>query len=120
MDGSDRGIGAALGLIGAILLFLEGFLDLIRGVVYLAVGHGMRAFGPFDQALLLLVVGVLVAVFSVLGAVRRQDRSLVAGAVLVVIAIVGWLALGFASGVIALLGTLFVLIGGVVLLVASR
>lgn len=120
MSGGERGIGAALGLIGAVLFFFEAFLDLVRGVVYLALGHGMHSFGPFDEALLLIVVGILVAVFAVMGGVRPGDRSLLSGAVLVVVALVGWLALGFGTGVLALLGSVFVLLAGVVFLVASR
>ncbi|HUJ78082.1 MAG TPA: hypothetical protein VLX64_03640 [Thermoplasmata archaeon] len=116
----DRKLGAAFGLIGAGLLVLEALLDLVRGVVYLTVGHGAKAFGPFDEALILIVVGIVVAVFSAIGGVRRQDRALVSGAVLVVIALAGWLLLGLTSGVIALLGTIFVLIAGVVFLASSR
>jgi len=37
-----------------------------------------------------------------------------------VIALAGWLVLGLDSGVIALLGSIFVLIGGVVFLASSR
>lgn len=120
MAETDRGIATVLGLVGAVLFGFEGFLDLLRGVIYLAVGHGVRAFGPWDEALLLIVVAILVALFSVLGGSRRSDRALLAGVVLVVIAIVGWLALGFGTGVLALLGSVFVLLGGVVFLVAAR
>jgi hypothetical protein len=116
----DRAIGAAFGLVGALLLVLDGLIDLVRGVVYLATERGLRAFGPFDQALIFIVVGGVVAFFSVLGGFRRDDRGLVAGAVLVVVALAGWLVLGFGSGVLALLASIFILIAGVVLLVSSR
>jgi hypothetical protein len=120
MGTGDRAIGAVFGLVGAGLLVLDGLVDLIRGVVYLAIGRGTHAFGPFDQALLFVVVGLVVAFFSILGGLRRDDRGLVAGAVLVVIALAGWLVLGFGSGVLALLGSIFVLIAGVVFLVSAR
>ena len=109
-----------LGLLGAALLALDALIDLVRGVVYLAVGRGFRAFGPFDEALVFLVVAAVVAFFSTLGGMRREDRSLLAGAVLVVVAIAGWLALGFAAGVLPLLAALLILIAGVVFLVAGR
>jgi len=117
---SDRYIGAVFGILGAVLLFVEAILDLVRGVVYLAFGHGVRAFGPFDQAIVLLVIGAIVAVFSMLGGSRREDRGVLAGAVLVVLALVGWLLLGFGTGVLALLASILVLIAGIVFLVSSR
>jgi hypothetical protein len=116
----DRTLGAIFGLLGAALVALEGLLDLVRGVVYLAVGHGARSFAPFDQALLFLVLGAVIALFAGIGGLRRQDRSLTAGVVLVVIVIAGWLLLGFSSGVLVLLGSIFVLIAGVIFLVAGR
>jgi hypothetical protein len=116
----DRYLGAALGLIGAVLLFLEAFLDLVRGVVYLAFGHSVRAFGPFDQSLVLIVIGIVVAIFAALGGSRREERAMVSGAVLVVLALVGWLLLGFGTGVIALLASILILVAGVVFLVSSR
>ena len=41
------------------------------------------------------------------------------GAVLLVIAIVGWFGLGFGASLIALLGTVFVLIAGIVFVIAG-
>jgi len=116
----DRKLAALLGLLGAVLIALDGLLDLARGVFYLAVGRGGHAFVPFDQALIYFVVGLLVALFSVLGGLRRDGRAVVAGAVLVVIAVVGWLALGLGAGVLAILGALLVLVAGVVFLVSGR
>jgi len=115
----ERKIGAAFGLIGAVLLVVDALLDLVRGVVYLAIGRGARAFAPFDQALVFIVIAAVVAGFSLLGGMRRQERALVAGAVLVVVALVGWLLLGFGSGVLALLGSVLILLGGVVFLASS-
>lgn len=116
----DRRLGALFGLLGAALIALEGLFDLVRGVIYLAVGRGWHAFGSLDQAIILFVVALIVALFSILGGLRGAGRSITSGAVLVVIAVVGWLALGFASGILALLGGILVLIGGVVLLVSGR
>lgn len=118
-DWSDRAVGAVCGFLGAALLILDGLLDLVRGVIYLAIGRGLRAFGPFDQALVFIVIGGVVAVFTALGGVRRQSRAVAAGAVLVVVALAGWLVLGFGTGVLALLGSIFILIAGIVFLVTS-
>jgi hypothetical protein len=116
----DRGIAAVFGFVGAAFLVVEALLDLVRGVVYLAVGHGLRSFGPFDQAVVFLVLAVVVVLFSILGAARGRDRAVMSGAVLIVLALVGWLFVGFGSGVLALLAGIFILIAGVVFLVASR
>lgn len=119
-DGGDRKIAVVFGLLGAVLLVLEGLIDLVRGVVYLAIGRALQAFGPFDQAVILVVVGLVVGLFAALGGRRTEGQGLVSGVVLIVLAVVGWLGLGFGSGVLALLGTVFVLVSGVVFLVVGR
>jgi len=119
-DGGDRKVATVLGLLGAFLIACEGLLDLVRGVVYLAVGRGIHALAPFDQGVIFLVVALLIVVFSAMGMVRREGRATVAGAVLVVLAIAGWIVLGFGSGLLAVLGSLLVLIAGVVFLVQGR
>lgn len=117
---SDRRLAGLLGIVGAVLIALEALLDLVRGVVYLAVGHGAFGLGAFSEALILLVFTLLVIVFSVLGSQRQEGHAVVAGVVLVVLVVVGWLGLGVGSGLFALLGLLLVLIAGVVFLVAGR
>ncbi len=119
-DESDRRLGGLLGILGAVLIALEAIVDLVRGVVYLAIGRGAFGLGAFSEALILIVFAVLVAVFAVLGSRRRESRATVAGAVLIVLVVVGWLGLGVASGLLALLGLLLVLVAGVVFLVAGR
>lgn len=119
-DAGDRRVAAVLGVIGAVLIGLDGLIDVARGVLYLAIGRGARAFLPFDQGLVFLVVALLIGVFSVLGGVRREASAIVAGAVLVVLAVVGWLALGLGSGLLSVLGTILALVAGVVFLVSGR
>jgi len=117
---SERRAAALCGLLGAVLIVLDGLLDLARGFFYVVVGRGVHALLPLDQALIFFVVGLIVAVFSILGGLRRDGPATVSGAVLVVLAVVGWLALGFGSGVLAILGTVLVLVGGVVFLASGR
>lgn len=115
----DRKIAAAFGLLGAVLIAFDGLLDLARSFLDLAVGRGGRAVLPFDQGLIFLVVSVIVVLFSVLGGWRREARAVVAGVVLVVIVVVGWLTLGLGSGLLSILGTVLVLVGGVVFLASG-
>ncbi len=119
-DHTDRRIGVIFGLLGAVLIALEGLLALARGVFTVAVGHAGHAYYPFDQALILLVAALIIGAFSLLGGVPREGRATVAGVVLIVVVIVGWLELGFGSGVLALLGALLTLVGGVVFVVGGR
>jgi hypothetical protein len=115
----NRGIASVFGILGAVLWLVDAVILLVSGVVYLAVNHGARALGAFDSGIVLFVIGLVVAFFAVLGGRRTRDNSVVAGIVLLVVAIVGWLLLGLASGVLDLLGTIFVLISGVVFLVSA-
>jgi hypothetical protein len=115
----NRGIASIFGFLGAALLLLDSLILLVSGVFYLAVSHGARALGAFDSGIVLFVIGLVVAFFSVIGRRHTRDNSVVAGIVLVILALAGWLVLGLTSGVLALLGTVFVLIAGVVFLVAS-
>ncbi len=117
---TDHRVASLFGLLAAALLVVQGILDLVSGVVYLAVGHGGRAFGSLDESLILIVVGLIVAFFAVTGRSRANERSLGTGVVLVVLALVGWLILGFGGTVLGLLGTVLILVSGVVFLVAGR
>lgn len=116
----ERRIGAVFGLLGAVLIALDGLLDIARGVFYVVVGRGEHAYSPFGQAIVFLVVGLIIGLFSIMGAVPREGRATVAGAVLLVLAVVGWLVLGFGSGILAILGTVLVLVSAVVFLVSGH
>lgn len=120
VEAGDRRIGSLFGILGAILLGASGLLEGIRGVVDLAIGRGSGAFTPIEGALVLIVFALIVGFFSILGRSPTGDRSLLAGGVLIVLALVGWLLLGTATGVLALLGTLCALVAGVVFLLAGR
>ncbi len=117
---SDHRVASLFGLLGAVLLIVQGILDLLSGVVYLAVGHGVRAYGSFDQAVIFVIVGLIVGFFAAAGRIRRDERTIVTGVILIVLALVGWLALGFGSGVLGILAAVLILISGVVYLLAGR
>ena len=114
-------MGLLFGLLGGTLLIVDGILDLVSGVVFLALGRGLRAVDSWDQAVIFIVVGLLIAFFAVLGrSSRSTERPVAAGAVLVVLAVVGWFVLGFSNGVLALIASVFVLVGGILFLVSRH
>ncbi len=117
---SDRRIGSIFGYLGAALLGIGGIVRLVAGIVDLAGGRSARAFGAFEEALLLIAVALIVGFFAALGSSRATERSLGAGVVLIVLALVGWAILGFGSGVLGLLGIVMVLVAGIVFVVAGR
>jgi hypothetical protein len=119
-SGSDRGVAAVFGLLGAVLLVLDGVIGLVSGVVYLALRRNEAALGSVDQGIILVVLGIVIAFFALIGRPRTRDRAVASGVVLVVIAFFAWLALGLGTGVLALLGLIFVLISGVLFLVSAR
>lgn len=116
----NRQLAMVLGIVGALFLVLEGLVDLVSGVAFVAFGHGDRALGPVEQSFLLIITGLLIGFFAILGRSRGEDRSMVSGVILVVLVVVGWLALGFSSGVLALLGSVFVLVSGILYLFAAH
>jgi hypothetical protein len=120
MAESDRRIGLLLGLLGAALIFLDGILDALGGVLFLAVGHGRLAIGLWEQSILFLVVGCIAGFFALIGRSRVADRSVTSGAVMVVLVIAGWIVLGLADGFLALVGSVLVLLAGVLYLVSNR
>lgn len=116
----DRRIAALLGLLGGGLIGLDGLVDLAQGVVYLGSGRGAHALFPVDQGVVDLFVALLLVLFSWLGGMREDGRAVMAGAVLLVLAVVGWFALGLGSGLLAILGLVLVLVAAVVFLASSR
>jgi len=117
---SDRRIAALFGFLGAVLIGLEGLVDLVRSAIYLAVGSGVHAFLPFDQGVVFLFLGLIVGAFAFLGGMRGEGHATMAGAVLLVVVVVGWFALGLGSGLLAILGAVLALVAGVVFLVSGR
>ncbi|MGA8511532.1 MAG: hypothetical protein WB778_02230 [Thermoplasmata archaeon] len=117
---SDRPLGLLFGLLGAALLVLDGIFDFFKGAFFLATHRAGASFSSLDQSIVFIVVGLIAGFFAILGRSRWGDESLAAGIILVVMAVVGWLALGFASGVLAILASLCLLISGILFLVAKR
>lgn len=119
-SGGNRGLAFAFGIIGALLLILVGVIDFVGGFVFLALGNGGHALVSWDRAVIYVVVGVVAGLFAGLGHSGGNDRSVAAGAILVVLALVGWLGLGFGGDLIGLLAALFFLISGILYLLSSQ
>ena len=120
VDQGNRRLGFIFGVLGALLLVLASLVRFVLGVVFVATGHGYLGLGSLAESVLYLVVGIIVGLFAFLGQRRGADQTLTAGIVLIVLAVVGWFALGFGGSLLALLGGVFALIGGILFVVAGR
>ena len=110
--GDDRRLGMIFGLLGGLLIFLDGVLRGFAGAVLLAIGRNGAALGAWAHGLLLLVGGLLVAFFAFYGRRGNRDRSLAAGVVLIVLPVLGWFVLGFGSGIQSLVGAVLAFMDG--------
>jgi hypothetical protein len=114
---SERRLGYGFGLLGGGLILLGSLVSVLVGVVDLALGRPYGALSSVSLAAILFVVGGLAMFFAWLARHDWGDRPLASGVLLVVIAVVGWAFLGLGENVISLIGSLFVLLGGVLFLV---
>ena len=108
------------GILGSLLIILDGLLRAIGGAIGAAFGHGQSALAAWDQAFLLVAVGAISGFLSLYGRSGPRDQGVGVGAVLIVLAVIGWFALGLGNGLLALLGTVLVLIGGILFLASAR
>jgi len=119
-DKGTRGIAFLFALLAALLFVVAGVVDFVGAFLFLAFGSGGHAFGAWYHSVIFVVVGVLVGAFAIFGHSGDRERTLAAGVILVVLAVVGWLALGFGGDLLGVLGALFSLIAGILFLVASQ
>jgi hypothetical protein len=116
-DLTERRLGWGFGLLGSVLIGVGGLLALIAGVADLIRGHNGGALGWGTTAIVLFVLAALAYFFVYLGHRTWSDRPLVSGVLLIVIAAVGWAALGLGANVLALVGALFVFLAGVLYMI---
>jgi len=116
-DITERALAFGFGLLGGALLLLGGVVTFVLGAVDLVIGHPFGAISSLGLGVVLLVVGGLVLFFAYLGHRDWADRPLACGVLLVALAVVGWAFLGLGSNVIAVVGALFAFLGGVLYLV---
>lgn len=113
---SEQRIGYGFGLLGGILIALGGLVSLIVGAADLVLGHPIGALGAVSEAIVLFVVGGLAIFIAWVGRRQWHDRPVASGVLLVVLAILGWVVLGVGGDLLALLGSLFVVLAGVLYL----
>ena len=113
---TEQRLGFGFGILGGGLVVLAGVVRLITGMIQLASGRAFGGLNSETEAVVLFVVGGLAMLFAFLAHYEWKDRPIVGGVLLVVLAALGWGALGLGSDVIALIGAIFVLLAGVLFL----
>ncbi|HTT15119.1 MAG TPA: hypothetical protein VMG81_05000 [Thermoplasmata archaeon] len=117
----NRRLGLVFGILAAVLLIVDGLVQIVAGVFFLAVGSGFGLVtATLSRAVILFVFGFLFGFLALLGHSRAEDRSLAAGIGLLVLALVGWLLVGLGSGLLGILATILALLAGIFYLVARR
>jgi hypothetical protein len=114
---TEREMGHLFGLVGGILVLAGGLFATAFGITNLVMGQLAAAGAALGGAVVLYVVGGLILLFAHLADHGWQGRPVACGAMLVVLAIVSWVALGFGASVLALIGGIFALLAGVLYLV---
>lgn len=114
---TEREVGHLFGLIGGILVLGGGLFATAFGVANFVLGHLAAAAASLGGAVVLFVVGALIVGFTHLASHGWANRPFAGGVVLVILAIIGWAALGFGSSLLALVGGIFALVAGVLYLI---
>jgi hypothetical protein len=114
---TERAMGHLFGLVGGLLILVGGLVAAVFGIVDLALGRTIGAAGALGGAFVLFVVGALVLLFAHMGEHSWKDRPVAAGVLLVILAVVGWAALGLGTNLLALVGGIFALLAGVLYLI---
>ena len=115
-DITEQRVGYGLGLVGGALIALGGLLSLAIGTADLVRGRSLGALNAASEAVVLFVVGGLAVFFAWLGHRAWSARPLASGVLLVVVAILAWAVVGVGANLLALVGSLFVVLAGVLYL----
>ncbi len=110
---TEQRLGYGFGLLGAGLIALGGLVGLVTGAADLALGHPLGALGAVSAAIVLLVVGGLAGFFAWIGRHDWSGRPMASGILLIVIAVIGWAVVGIDASLLALIGSLFVFLAGI-------
>lgn len=113
---TEQRVGYGFGLIGGLLIAIGGLVSLAVGAADLVVGRSMGALNSASEGVVLLVVGGLAVFFAWLGHRAWSSRPLASGVLLVVLAVLAWAVVGVGANLLALVGSLFVILAGVLYL----
>ncbi len=115
-ENSEQRLGYVFGLLGALLIGLGGLLAVLMGAADAIAGRTVAALDADSAAIVWFVVGGLAAVFAWLGHRDWSTRPLTSGVLLVALAVVGWAVVGVSGSLLALVGSLFVFLAGLLYL----
>jgi hypothetical protein len=114
---TEQRLGFGFGLLGGVLIALGGLVSLVLGTADLILGRPIGALNAASEGILLLVVGGLALLFSWLSHHSWSGRLVTSGVMLILVAVIGWIVVGIGSSLLALIGSLFVFLAGVLYLV---
>ncbi|HTT44438.1 MAG TPA: hypothetical protein VMH38_00270 [Thermoplasmata archaeon] len=114
---TEQRLGYGFGLLGGALIALGGLVSLIVGTADLILGRPNGAISAASSAVVLFVVGGLAIFFAWLARHDWSARPLASGVLLVVLAVVGWAIVGIDASLLALVGSLFAFLAGVLFLI---
>ena len=117
-DLSESRLAGLLGYLGAASFGVGALVALVGGTAALAVGRLGGALGLWSESVLLLLLGGLAALFSWLARHDWKARTGATGAMLVLVALIGAVLLGFDGSLFGLVGVVLALVAGVLGLVA--
>ena len=113
---TEERVGFGLGLLGGLLIALGGLVSLAMGTADLVVGRAVGALTASSEGVVLLVVGGLAVFFAWLGRRAWSGRPLASGVLLVVVAVLAGAVVGVGATLLALVGSLFVVLAGILFL----
>jgi len=114
---TEQRLGYVFGLLGGALIALGGLVSLVVGTADLFLGRPHGAIRAASNAVVLFVIGGLAMFFAWLARHDWNARPLASGMLLVVLAVVGWALVGIDASLLALIGSLFAFLAGVLFLI---
>ena len=114
---TERNLAYGFGLLGGLLFLLAALVSLVVGTAELFLGRLAVAMDSGSEAVVLIVLGGLALLFAYLGRRDWSDRPIVAGITLIAVSLIGWALLAVGPNIAALLGTIFVFLAGLLMLV---
>lgn len=113
---TEQRLGFLFGLLGGALIALGGLVSLAFGARDLLLGHYPGAIGAASAGIVLFVLAGLALLFAWLGHRTWSSRPLASGVILVVLAFLAWVVVGVGANLLAIVGSLFVFLAGVLYL----